>query len=66
MQSDVTDFQFDRDSLQKNIYFSKLKLLKSVYCLGWNVLLKEFVYLMIHTSNYFIIPMSKTSYSDFY
>ena len=48
----MTDSQIDPNSIQKNIRSSNLILLQSFYCLGWNSLLTEAVYLMFDTYSY--------------
>ena len=35
IQSGMADSQVDPNSIQENIYCSKLILLQSLYCLGW-------------------------------
>ena len=54
----VADSQINLNSIQQNIYCSKLKPFQSFYCLRVNVLLKGVVCLMVKDAyNYFIIPI---------
>ena len=53
----VTDLKSSSNSIEKSIYFSKLILLESFYCLGWDMLLTGVAYLMIDIQIYFVMSM---------
>ena len=53
----MADSQIDRNSLRKNVCYSKLILLRSLSSVEWDILLLCVVYLINDTYYYFAIPM---------
>lgn len=58
----AVDSQIHHNSSREKVYCQTLILLQSFYCVKWNIFLAGYVYLIIDTYYFLIIPISERAH----